>query len=116
MQTSTVLVFIKLIHTIAWAFFAGCIVLLPLAAHANLFGLAALLAGFVLIEILILAINHWRCPLTGIAARYTTHRQDNFDIFLPLWLARYNKEIFGFLFIASLAYTAFEWWHRATGV
>jgi hypothetical protein len=29
-----------------------------------------------------------RCPLTGIAARYTDDRRDNFDIYLPPWLAR----------------------------
>lgn len=115
MQTSAVLISIKLVHTIAWAFFAGCIVLLPLAAHTNRFDLAAYLGGFVLLEILILSINHWRCPLTGVAARYTADRQDNFDIFLPLWLARYNKEIFGSLFLVGLAYTVFKWWHRVGG-
>ena len=35
------------------------------------------------------------------AARYTEDRADNFDIYLPLWLARYNKEIFGSLFFAG---------------
>lgn len=42
--------------------------------------------------------NRFRCPLTDVAARYTGDRHDNFDIYLPLWLARYNKEIFGPLF------------------
>ena len=35
----------------------------------------------------------WRCPLTDVAARYTTDRAENFDIHLPLWLAKYNKII-----------------------
>lgn len=115
MQRSTALTAIKLVHTVAWAFFAGCIALLPLAAHGGRFDLALALIGLVLVEIVILLVNHWRCPLTGIAARYTPDRQDNFDIFLPLWLARYNKQVFGFLFLAGLAYTAFKWWHRAGG-
>lgn len=73
------------------------------------------LVSFVLLEILILAVNNWRCPLTGVAARHTQDRRDNFDIFLPLWLARYNKQVFGSLFVAGLAYTAFEWWRRTSG-
>jgi hypothetical protein len=105
---------VRLIHTLAWAFFASCIVLLPIAAHAGRFGLAAILVGLVCFEILVLAANHWRCPLTGIAARYTRDRRDNFDIFLPLWLARHNKRIFGALFLAGLVYTAFEWWRHTT--
>jgi hypothetical protein len=39
-----------------------------------------------------------RCPLTDLAGRYTEERVDNFDIYLPLWLARRNKMIFGTLF------------------
>ena len=113
MQASTALIIVKLIHTAAWAFFASCIVLLPLAAHAGRFDLAALLTGFVLFEILILAANRWRCPLANVAARHTSDRQDNFDILLPIWRARYNKEIFGSLFLAGLAYTAFEWSYKA---
>ena len=115
MKASTALVAVKLVHTVAWAFFASCIALLPLAAHARRFNLAAVLIGLVLLEILVLAVNRWRCPLTGIAARFTADRRDNFDIFLPLWLARYNKQIFGPLFLAGLAYAAFEWWRRSVG-
>ena len=58
---------------------------------------------------IVLGVNAWRCPLTGVAARYTDQRQDNFDIFLPVWLARYNKEIFGTLFVLGLLVTASRW-------
>jgi hypothetical protein len=51
-----------------------------------------------------------RCPLTDVAARYTTARQDNFDIFLPLWLARWNKVVFGSLYaIGILVATWMSW-------
>ena len=33
MNPSTALVLVKLVHTLAWAFFAGCIVALPVAAY-----------------------------------------------------------------------------------
>lgn len=109
MPPASTLLVIKAIHTAVWAIFATCVVLLPLAAHAGRFGWAAGLAGAVFLEVLVLALNRWRCPLTGVAARHTSDRQDNFDIFLPLWLARYNKLIFGSLYVAGLAYTAIQW-------
>jgi hypothetical protein len=36
------------------------------------------------IEVMILAFNRGRCPLTGIAARYTKDRKENFDNQIPL--------------------------------
>ena len=48
--------------------------------------------------------NRLRCPLTGVAARYTEDRQDNFDIYLPLWVARYNKQIFGTVYVVGVAF------------
>jgi hypothetical protein len=53
--------------------------------------------------------NHGRCPLTDVARRYTDERTDNFDIYLPLWLARYNKAIFGTLFLLFELYVLALW-------
>lgn len=92
------LITVKIVHTIAWAFFAGCIVALPLVALAGHLQLAAFFAAATFVEVAILAANGMRCPLTDIAARYTDERHANFDIYLPLWLARHNKVIFGTLF------------------
>jgi hypothetical protein len=50
------------------------------------------------VECAIIGINQGRCPLTDWAARFTADRAANFDIYLPLWLAQYNKLIFGTLF------------------
>jgi hypothetical protein len=63
----------------------------------------------VLVECLVLALNRGRCPLTDLAGRYTTERADNFDIYLPLWLARYNKAIFGVLFVAGVLFVLTRW-------
>lgn len=100
---------VKVIHTIAWAFFAGCILAIPLVAARREFNWALALICIVLVEVAIILANHWRCPLTAVAARYTDDRRDNFDIYLPLWLARYNKLIFGWLFAAGLAFTVALW-------
>jgi len=77
---------IKLAHTAVWAGFAGYIVAIPALAVQNCFGVAA--------------------ALTAVAAQYTDDRRANFDIYLPEWLARYNKHVFGPLFVAGVAFAA----------
>lgn len=100
---------VKLVHTVVWAFFVACILGIPVLAWMGNRGGASVLCGVVFVEVLVLAFNGWRCPLTPVAARYTAERRANFDIFLPEWLARYNKEIFGSLYVAGLAYVAYLW-------
>jgi hypothetical protein len=95
---------IKLAHTVAWAFFAGCILLVPVFGWLERYSAAGVLSLIVMLEVLVLAANGWSCPLTAVAASYTDDRRDNFDIYLPLWLARHNKVVFGTLFVAGLAF------------
>jgi polyferredoxin len=100
---------VKLIHTLVWAFFAGCVFAIPVFAWLGRYAYAAVFAGIVLVEALVLAFNGWRCPLTDVAARYTVDRRDNFDIYLPEWLARHNKMIFSALYVAGLFATLILW-------
>jgi hypothetical protein len=100
---------IKAAHTIVWLFFAVCILAIPVAAWLAAHQAAAAFAIIVLVEVLVLVFNRFQCPLTPVAARYTADRSDNFDIYLPLWLARYNKIIFGSLYVAGLAYALTQW-------
>jgi len=106
------LVAVKAIHSIVWAFFAGCILAIPLFAWLDRLRIAATLIGVTFVEVAILWVNGWTCPLTGVAARYTTDRRDNFDIYLPEWLARHNKRIFGSIFVGDLLLTASLWYFR----
>ena len=99
----------KVAHTVIWAFFAGLIVAIPLLAWAGRYRLAALAIAIVLVEVFVLIVNGWRCPLTDIAARYTNDRRDNFDIYLHEWLARHNKVIFGSLYVLGIACTLLLW-------
>ncbi len=92
---------IKLLHTLIWAFLAGCILALPVLGMLRRFRWAAILSGLILLECLVLAVNGGRCPLSDAAARFTTGRSHNFDIYLPGWLAQHNKAIFGTLFVAG---------------
>ncbi len=109
MNDTRALVIVKLIHTVVWVFFVACIAAIPYFAAIGNVRTAGIFIAIVTIEVLVLVVNRWRCPLTGVAARYTAERQDNFDIYLPLWLARHNKLIFGTLFVAGVAYTVYKW-------
>ena len=92
-----------------WAIFAASILAIPVFGWAEMYRQVIWLTVIVLVEILILVLNGWQCPLTGLAARHTDNRRDNFDIYLPAWLARHNKLIFGSLFIAGEAVVLLRW-------
>jgi uncharacterized membrane protein len=100
---------IKTLHTVIWVFFAACVFAIPIFAWTAKYAYATALIGIVLLEVLVLLVNSWRCPLTGIAERYTDDRRDNFDIYLPEWLARHNKRIFGSIYVAGVLLTIIRW-------
>jgi hypothetical protein len=92
---------VKVLHTAIWAIMAGAVITLPFTAWMGNFPCTLGLTLLITAECLVLALNRGRCPLTDVAARYTDERSDNFDIYLPAWLARHNKRIFGALFVAG---------------
>lgn len=100
---------IKLVHTVIWAFFVACILAIPLLTALSQLRLAALFALIVAVEVAVLLLNRMSCPLTGVAARYTDDRRANFDIYLPEWVARHNKTIFGSLYVAGVLLLIVRW-------
>ncbi|MGO3930084.1 hypothetical protein [Rhodopseudomonas pseudopalustris] len=92
---------VRALHAVIWAFFASSIVLIPIVTLLGQLTAALWMSLFVWGEVLVLLLNGMRCPLTAVAARYTEERADNFDIYLPIWLARHNRLIFGTLFAAT---------------
>lgn len=100
---------IKLVHTLVWAFFASCIFAIPVFAWRGQFRVAAVLIAIVFLEVVVLLVNRWRCPLTNVAERYTDDRRHNFDIYLPEWVARHNKTIFGAIYAAGIITTVVLW-------
>lgn len=112
MSESSALTTVKLVHTVIWAFFAGCIIAIPVFALSGEFIVVAVLFTIVLLEVIVLLAYGGSCPLTAIAAKYTSNREPNFDIFLPRWLAKYNKEIFGTLYVGGSLYALFLWYTR----
>ncbi len=103
------LILVKLIHTAVWAFFAACIVALPVAGWMGRFHWALILTALILGECAVLAVNRGVCPLTTIAARYTINRSGAFDIYLPEWLAARNKTFFGTLFVVNEVIVLWFW-------
>ncbi|HUO80011.1 MAG TPA: hypothetical protein VMU00_07695 [Steroidobacteraceae bacterium] len=103
------LVLIRAFHTLVWAFFAGSIVAIAPLAWRGEFRAAGVLIAVVFAEVLVIGLNRGRCPLTAVAARYTEDRRDNFDIYLPQWLARHNQRLFGGLYAGAVVLTAVLW-------
>ena len=100
---------IKILHTFIWAVLATCVLALPVAGLTRRFRCAGILLAVVSMECLVLLLNHLTCPLTNVAKHYTQNRSDNFDIYLPLWLARCNKEVFGSLFVVGILVFVSSW-------
>lgn len=103
MEQSTKLVAIKLLHTLIWLFFASAIFYIlfcGITGNINLFTWIAI--GLVIAEGLVLLIFKMSCPLTLVAKKYSSSTKDNFDIFLPNWVAKNNKLIFTIIFLLGL--------------
>ena len=97
------LIAVKLIHTLIWFVFAAAILYVCYAGVFNRVSRPVWYCiGLVLIEGVVLLINKGKCPLTSLACKYTDIQPIGFDIFLPAWLAKYNKILFSSLFIVGL--------------
>ncbi|MFO7720631.1 MAG: hypothetical protein R6W85_09365, partial [Gillisia sp.] len=91
---------IKLVHTLVWLFFVIIIFYIVVSGLTNQITVFTWIAiGLVVAGGLILLIFKMFCPLTLIARKYSDSTKENFDIFLPNWLAKYNKHIFTSIFI-----------------
>lgn len=103
MNNTSKLVLIKTLHTLIWLFYNVVIFYLLFAVLTNRIDKWVWICiGLVCFEGVTLAINRLSCPLTGIAKKYSNSEKNNFDIYLPDWLAKYNKVIYTSIFVASL--------------
>jgi len=100
---------IKLVHTTIWCFFVATIGAIWLFAWHSNFNDAAWAIAIVFVEVSVLAANHGQCPLGRAVARYTKDRRDNFDIYLPAWLAARTKSIFGTLYGGAIIFTVLRY-------
>ena len=98
-----ILLIIKVLHTVIWAFFVLTILYILYAAILNRIGtLLWISIGLIVVEGIILLMNGGRCPLTRLGEKYTEQADVGFDIFLPKWLAKNNKTIFTTLYFVGV--------------
>jgi hypothetical protein len=103
---------IKILHTGIWIFFNMIFIYMAYAVIVNKIDryvwIGIALFSF---EIIVLLIFKNSCPLTIIARRYSNSTKDNFDIYLPNWLAKNNKVIYSVflvVFTCGLVYRIFR--------
>jgi len=98
------LLLIKSVHSLIWLFFNVVIFYLLYAVIINKIDKWVwICVGLVVLEGLVLLAFKMFCPLTVIARKHSDSTRDNFDIFLPNWLAKYNKLIYTVIFGVAIA-------------
>lgn len=103
MSPANRLLVIKWVHTLIWLFF---VVVIFYILYSGIFddvnNYTWVGIGLIVGEGIVLLIFKMFCPLTVLARKYSDSQKDNFDIFLPNWLAKYNKLIFTTLYVVGL--------------
>jgi hypothetical protein len=103
MNNTNHLLAIKLIHTVIWLFF---VIVIFYVLYSGMFdqvnSYTWMAIGMIIVEGIVLLVFNMFCPLTLLARKYSDSERENFDIFLPNWLAKYNKLIFTTIFIIGL--------------
>lgn len=97
------LLLIKLLHTLIWLVLGTTVLYVlysGITGRITIYSWWAVAA--IIIEGLVLLLFKGSCPLTVMARKYSTSSKYNFDIFLPEWLAQYNKQIFTTLFVIGV--------------
>ena len=103
MKDSIKLVTIKIVHTLIWVFFNVVIFYLLYAVSVNdINKWVWICLGLILLEVLILTVFKSICPITLIARKYSDSTSDNFDIYLPNWLAKHNKQIYATIVLIAI--------------
>jgi len=104
MTQSSKLILIKLTHTTIWIFFNVVIFYLLYAVIVDKIDNWIWIGlGLFLLEGIILIVFKMKCPLTVIARQYSDSAKENFDIYLPNWLAKYNKLIYTSILLIIVA-------------
>jgi hypothetical protein len=58
--------------------------------------------GLIVVEGFILLVFKNICPVTILARKYSASVKENFDIYLPNWLAKYNKQVYTTIVLIAL--------------
>lgn len=109
MKSEAKLKTIKIIHTLIWIFFNVVIFYMLYAVLTDRLDQRLWIGyGLFLLEGLVLLLFRNSCPLTVMAREYSASSAANFDIYLPEWLARYNKLIYTSLLVFIMLITIYQ--------
>lgn len=94
---------VKAVHTLIWVFFNIVILYFVYAVVVDQIDRWVWVClSLIGLEVLTLIVFRTVCPVTLIARQYSDSTKDNFDIFLPNWLARYNKKIYSVIVLIGI--------------
>ncbi len=100
---------IKIAHTAIWVFFNVVIFYMLYAVIINKIDIWLWVGyGIILLEGLVLMAFKMYCPLTVWARKYSDSTKDNFDIYLPNWLAKHNKLIYSLIMVGIIILTVYR--------
>lgn len=103
MSENAKLILVKLLHTAIWLFFNVVIFYLLYAVVANKIDKWVWICiGLIALEGMVLLVFKTVCPVTLVARKYSDSIKPNFDIYLPNWLAKYNKPIYSTIVLIAL--------------
>lgn len=101
--------YIKLLHSLLFILISICTVyVFYAAAFDRITGLTWWAFGIVIIEMLVLILNDWRCPLTDLAEQQGAEIGSVADLFLPKRLSNHLFAIFGVVFLITLLLLAWR--------
>lgn len=97
------LITIKITHTLIWVFMVAVIFYVLYSGIINQINILTWICiAIIILEGMVLMAFKMSCPLTVLARKYSDSTKHNFDIYLPEWLAQYNKQIFTIIFMFGL--------------
>jgi hypothetical protein len=109
MTNENKLIVVKIVHTAIWIFFNVVIFYMLFAAITGRLDKWLWIGyGIILLETITLIAFRFYCPLTVIGRRYSDSTEENFDIYLPKWLAKYNKQIYTSILILVIGLTVYQ--------
>lgn len=108
-NNNTKLILIKLLHTVIWFFFNVVIFYLMYAVIADKIDKWVWICiSLIAMEGIVLLVFKNLCPVTLIARNYSQSEKANFDIYLPNWLAKYNKLIYSIIVLIAIIILIFR--------
>lgn len=94
--------YIKLVHSILLFLIVICTIYVFIAALLDhITPITWIAFGVALVELLAIALNEWRCPLTDWAEKKGAESGSVADIFFPKWLSDWLFPIFGVVFFVT---------------